>query len=49
MYLFPGIAHSPIDAGSCAFMMTMEFLADPTKAPDSACMEQFKHEFRIEK
>jgi pimeloyl-ACP methyl ester carboxylesterase len=49
MYLFPGIAHSPIDSGSCAFMMTMEFLADPTKAPDSACMEQFKHEFRIEK
>lgn len=45
MYLFPGVAHSPIDAGSCAFMMAMEFLADPTKAPDSACMEQFKHEF----
>lgn len=49
MYLFPGVAHSPIDAGSCAFMMTMEFLADPTKAPDSACMEHFKHEFRTEK
>ena len=49
MYLFPGIAHSPIDAGSCAFMMTMEFLADPSKAPNSACMEQFKHEFRIDK
>jgi pimeloyl-ACP methyl ester carboxylesterase len=45
MYLFPGVAHSPIDAGSCAFMMAMEFLADPTKAPDSACMESFKHEF----
>jgi len=49
MYLFPGIAHSPIDAGSCAFNMTMEFLADPSKAPDSKCMGSFKHEFRIEK
>jgi len=49
MYLFPGIAHSPIDAGSCAFMMTMEFLTEPTKAPNSACMKQFKHEFRIDK
>lgn len=45
MYLFPGVAHSPIDAGPCAFMMAMEFLADPTKAPDSACMKDFKHEF----
>jgi hypothetical protein len=49
MYLFPGVAHSPIDAGPCAFMMAMEFLADPSKAPNSACMEQFKHEFRTEK
>jgi pimeloyl-ACP methyl ester carboxylesterase len=49
MYLFPGIAHSPIDAGSCAFMMTMEFLADPNKAPNSACMKDFKHEFLTKK
>jgi len=49
MYLFPGVAHSPIDAGSCAFMMAMEFLADPTKAPDSACMKAFKHEFLTKK
>ena len=45
MYLFPGVAHSPIDAGPCAFIMAMEFLADPTKAPDNACMKDFKHEF----
>jgi pimeloyl-ACP methyl ester carboxylesterase len=49
MYLFPGVAHSPIDAGSCGFMMALEFLADPTKAPNSACMESFKHEFLTKK
>jgi pimeloyl-ACP methyl ester carboxylesterase len=49
MYLFPGVAHSPIDAGPCAFMMAMEFLADPTKAPNSACMNDFKHEFLTKK
>ncbi len=49
VYLFPGVAHSPIDAGSCAFMMVMEFLADPTKAPDSACMQEFEHGFLTER
>ena len=47
VYLFPGIAHSPIDAGLCPFSMILEFLADPTKAPDAACMGQFRHEFRL--
>jgi len=46
LFLFPGIAHSPIDAGDCAFSMTLQFLADPTKAPDSTCMQPFKLEFR---
>ena len=49
VYLFPGVAHSPIDTGPCAFTMAMEFLADPTKAPDSTCMREFKHRFRTER
>ena len=40
-YIFEGIAHSPIDAGECAIMMMKQFLDDPFRAPESACMESF--------
>ena len=45
IYVFPGVAHSPIDAGLCPFSMILEFLTDPSKAPDAECIKQFKHVF----
>ena len=47
-YLFPGVAHSPVDSGPCALTMFLEFLADPSKAPDSACIEEFRLEFLVD-
>ena len=47
LYIFPGVAHSPVDAGSCGLQMTMEFVGDPSKAPDSGCLAEFKHTFVI--
>jgi pimeloyl-ACP methyl ester carboxylesterase len=41
-YIFPGIAHSPIDAGECAIMMMKQFLDNPKAAPDGSCVEGFK-------
>ena len=41
-YIFPGIAHSPIDAGECAIMMMKQFLDNPQAAPDASCVEEYK-------
>jgi len=48
LYTFPGVAHSPIDAGPCAILMAKDFLNDPTRAPDSSCIENFKLQFITE-
>lgn len=45
LFVFPGVAHSPVDVGRCGILMTKEFFDDPSKAPDSACMSVFKSEF----
>jgi len=47
LYTFPGVAHSPIDAGVCGIMMMKEFIDNPSKAPDSSCMNQFQSKFVI--
>ena len=47
VFVFDGVAHSPVDAGECAVAMMMEFLADPSKAPDSSCMEDYRHAFAL--
>ncbi len=41
LYIFPGVAHSPIDAGLCGVMMMKEFVDNPSKAPDASCVEEF--------
>lgn len=41
-YEFPGVAHSPIDAGICPFLMMAQFLEDPTRAPDDACLVRMR-------
>lgn len=45
LFLFEGVAHSPVDQGDCAIMMLKQFFDDPNKAPDSSCMAPFKHEY----
>jgi pimeloyl-ACP methyl ester carboxylesterase len=47
LFVFPGIAHSPIDFGSCAIMMMKEFIDNPHKAPDSSCVQEFKTVFKL--
>ena len=49
LYIFEGVAHSPVDQGPCAIMMLKEFIDNPTKAPDNSCMKEFQHEFIIPK
>jgi hypothetical protein len=46
-YIFPGVAHSPIDVGACGIMMMKEFIHNTSKAPNSSCMDQFQSKFVI--
>lgn len=47
LYVFPGIAHSPIDFGACGIMMMKEFIDNPSKAPDSSCLQEFSSGFNL--
>ncbi len=47
LFVFEGVAHSPVDAGDCALSMLMEFLADPSVAPNSSCMTDYRHTFAM--
>jgi len=47
LYVFPGIAHSPIDFGPCGIMMMKEFIDNPSKAPNSSCVDQFQSGFKL--
>jgi len=47
LYIFPGIAHSPIDFGLCAILMMKQFIDNPSKAPDSSCVQQFQSGFNL--
>ena len=49
LYIFPGVAHSPIDIGTCGILMMKEFIDNPSKAPDNSCMSEFRAEFIIPK
>jgi hypothetical protein len=48
LYLFAGVAHSPVDYGDCALGMLLQFFADPSQAPDGTCVEQFTHVLETE-
>ena len=43
VYIFEDVAHSPVDKGSCAIMMLKEFYENPSKAPDTTCMNNYQH------
>ena len=48
IYRFDGVAHSPVDfAEECAIAMFFEFLNDPSKAPESSCVDEYHLEFEI--
>jgi len=48
IYRFDGVPHSAFDnATECVLSMVLEFLDDPSKAPDSSCMDAYKQEYRI--
>ncbi len=47
LYIFPGIAHSPIDVGYCAILMMKQFVDNPSQAPDSSCIQEFKSGFNL--
>lgn len=48
IYRFDGISHSPVDfAEKCAIGMLLEFIDDPTKAPESSCIEEYHLKFQI--
>jgi hypothetical protein len=43
-----GFAHSPTFGGVCTAPMALEFLADPSKAPDASCLEELTLEFFVQ-
>jgi pimeloyl-ACP methyl ester carboxylesterase len=48
IYRFDGVPHSAFDnATSCVLPMILEFLNNPTKAPNSDCMTNFRQEFIV--
>ena len=47
LFVFEGVAHSPVDVGECALTMMMAFLADPSGAPDSSCVAGYSHAFAL--
>ncbi|NOY36850.1 MAG: alpha/beta hydrolase [Chlorobi bacterium] len=47
VYVFPGVAHSPIDAGMCGIMMMKEFIDNPAEAPDASCVKEFHTRFLL--
>jgi pimeloyl-ACP methyl ester carboxylesterase len=47
VFVFEGVAHSPVDVGTCAIEMMMAFVADPSVAPDASCMVPYTHQFQL--
>jgi pimeloyl-ACP methyl ester carboxylesterase len=46
-YRFDGVTHSVVDnAPECALPMVREFLSDPSRAPDSSCVKNYKLKFK---
>ena len=46
IFRFDGVTHSAFDnATECALPMTLEFLRDPTKAPDSSCLNNYTQQY----
>ena len=47
IYRFDGVPHSAFDnATPCVLPMLLQFLADPSQAPDSSCMQNYKQVYQ---
>lgn len=48
IYRFDRVPHSAFDnATACVLPMLLEFFNDPSKAPNSSCMENYKQVFKV--
>jgi pimeloyl-ACP methyl ester carboxylesterase len=48
VYRFDGVPHSAFDnATNCVLPMVLEFLKNPTNAPDSSCLENYKQVYKV--
>jgi len=45
-YLMPWMGHG-VSGNECADRMIRDFFADPTKAPDSRCIEEWRTQFQF--
>ena len=45
VYVFKGLAHTQVALTPCLMTMMMEFMNDPTLAPDSKCVQQYESRF----
>lgn len=49
IYRFDGVPHSAFDnATDCVLPMFLEFLNDPSHAPDSSCMVNYQQEYEVQ-
>ena len=49
IFRFDGVPHSAFDnATPCVLPMLLQFLDDPSKAPDNSCMENYKQVYRLQ-
>ncbi len=39
LYEYPGLGHAPSRDEACPFRMALDFLSDPTTAPDATCLQ----------
>ena len=47
-FTIPGAGHSPIWSGPCPFSLMLQFLEDPSRAPDGACVSDLRLTFQID-
>ncbi len=38
-YVFPGVGHGSMGSGACGLSIVLDFVDDPTRAPDASCLE----------
>jgi pimeloyl-ACP methyl ester carboxylesterase len=47
LFEIPGFAHSPTFSGECPASLALQFMADPSKAPDASCLEGMEIAFAL--
>lgn len=47
LYIFDDVGHSPVDKGDCAITMLKEFFDNPSKAPNSSCINEYQYKIML--